>query len=150
MDWSLSKVIRIEAGNVGIQTNDLKALLRYYQVDPERTDEFVVLARAARERAWWSGYRDVASPWLLQLIGYESAAFIKRNFETLLVPGILQTEEYARAVIEQWEEGAPAGRVDSLVEKFQMLNERLGINHILVGEDYREFAPLVERLRGSS
>jgi len=41
------------------------------------------------------------------------------------------------------------GSVDSLVEKFQMLNERLGINHILVGEDYRDFAPLVERLDGS-
>jgi len=42
------------------------------------------------------------------------------------------------------------GSVNSLVEKFQMLNERLGINHILVGEDYREFAPLVERLRSAS
>ena len=41
------------------------------------------------------------------------------------------------------------GSINSLVEKFQMLNERLGINHILVGEGYREFAPLLERLSGS-
>jgi transcriptional regulator with XRE-family HTH domain len=116
MDWSLSKIIRIEAGNVGISTNDLKALLRHYRVDPERTDEFVVLARAARERAWWSVYRDVVNPWLLQLIGYESAAFITRNFETLLVPGLLQTEEYARALIREWEGRAPEERVDTLVE----------------------------------
>jgi len=52
MDWSLSKVIRIEAGSVGVSTNDLKAL-----------------AQAARERAWWSGYRDVTRPGLLQPIG---------------------------------------------------------------------------------
>lgn len=117
MDWSLSKVIRIEAGSVGISTNDLKALLRHYHVlDADRTDELVALARAARERAWWSVYRDVAPAGLLQLIGYETAASITRNFETLLVPGLLQTEEYARAVIRQWEEGAPAERVDSLVE----------------------------------
>ena len=41
------------------------------------------------------------------------------------------------------------GSADALVEKFQMLRERLGINHILVGEDYRDFAPLLERLSGS-
>jgi hypothetical protein len=41
------------------------------------------------------------------------------------------------------------GSVDSLVEKFEMLRERLGISHIFVGEDYRDFAPVVERLSGS-
>lgn len=117
MDWSLSKVIRIEAGSVGISTNDLKSLLRHYKlVDEARTDELVMLARAARERSWWSGYRDVAPKGLLQLIGYESAAVIRRNFEPLLVPGLLQTEEYARAVIRQLEERYPAERVDALVE----------------------------------
>ncbi len=61
MDWSLSKLIRIEAGSVGISTNDLKALLRHYQLDdPDLTSELVALARAARERSWWSVYRDVA------------------------------------------------------------------------------------------
>ena len=121
MDWSLSKVIRIEAGTVGISTNDLKALLRHYQVvDPGQTGELVALARAARERSWWSVYRDVAPPGLLQLIGYETAASINRNFETLLVPGLLQTEEYAHAVVRQWEERTPEraleDRVDTLVE----------------------------------
>ncbi len=104
MDWSLSKVIRIENGSVGISTNDLKALLRLYKViDPERTDELVTLARAGRERSWWSGYREVAPQSLLQLIGYESAAFITRNFEALLVPGLLQTEEYAQTIIKEFE-----------------------------------------------
>lgn len=117
MDWSLSKIIRIENGSVSISTNDLKALLRHYQiVDADRTGELVALARAARERSWWSVYRDVASPRLLQFIEYEAAAVITRNFEPLLIPGLLQTEEYARAVISQFYERPTAERVDSLME----------------------------------
>jgi transcriptional regulator with XRE-family HTH domain len=126
MDWSLSKVIRIEAGSVGISTNDLRALLGYYQLDdPDLTSELVTLARAARERSWWSVYRDVAPPGLLQLIGYEAASFIVRNFETLLVPGLLQTEEYARAVIGAFEQGAAADRVNTLVEIRMRRQEQL-------------------------
>jgi transcriptional regulator with XRE-family HTH domain len=126
MDWSLSKVIRIEAGSVGISTNDLKALLRHYQLDdPELTSELVALARAARERSWWSVYRDFAPPGLLQLIGYEAASFIIRNFETLLVPGLLQTEDYARAVVQPLEDGATAERVNTSVEIRMRRQEQL-------------------------
>lgn len=117
MDWSLSKVIRIEVGSVGISTNDLKALLRYYKiVDPDRTQELVALARAARQRSWWSMYRDVAPPGLLQLIGYESAASILRNFEPLIVPDLLQTEEYARAIIRGLDDRSPGELVDTQAE----------------------------------
>jgi len=117
MDWSLSKIIRIEVGSVGISTNDLKALMGYYKItDTARTDQLIAVARAARERSWWSMYRDVAPSGLLQLIGYESAAAIRRNFEPLLIPGLLQTEEYARALILGMDERIPVGRVDTLVE----------------------------------
>lgn len=117
MDWSLSKVIRIEAGSVSISTNDLKMLLRHYKInDPARVDELIALGKAARERAWWSQYREVAPPGLLQLIGYEAAAASRRNFEPLLVPGLLQTEEYARAVIPAMNEGVTPKDLDELVE----------------------------------
>jgi hypothetical protein len=116
MDWSLSKMIRIEAGSTGISTNDLKALLRLYRLDdPYLTGELVALARAARERPWWSVYRDFAPPGLLRLVGYEAASLIIRNFETLLVPGLLQTEDYARAVVQLFEERATAEHVNTLV-----------------------------------
>jgi transcriptional regulator with XRE-family HTH domain len=125
MDWSLSKIIRIENGSVSISTNDLKALLRHYQiVDEDRAGELVALARAARERSWWSVYRDVASPRLLQFIEYEAAAVITRNFEPLLIPGLLQTEEYARAVIRQFYERPTAERVDALM-KLRMKRQEL-------------------------
>jgi transcriptional regulator with XRE-family HTH domain len=117
MDWSLSKVIRIEAGTVNISTNDLRALLRHYKiVDPDHIEELIALGKAARDRTWWSEYRDIATSGLLQLIGYESAASGRRNFEPLLIPGLLQTREYAKAVIHALDEEIPPDRVDALVE----------------------------------
>jgi transcriptional regulator with XRE-family HTH domain len=118
MDWSLSKVIRIESGSSGISANDLKALLQLYGVkDPGQVDSLVALARAARERSWWSAYRDVASQSLLQLIEYESEAHAVRQFETLFIPGILQTEDYARAVLQNhYDEGPGSEQLRALVE----------------------------------
>jgi transcriptional regulator with XRE-family HTH domain len=99
MDWSLSKLIRIENGTVGISMNDLKAILAHYKITDEgRTAELITLSRGARERSWWNAYRD-ASPRLIQLIEYESASSIIRNFQPMLIPGLLQTEEYAAATI---------------------------------------------------
>ena len=117
MDWSLSKLIRIENGSVGISTNDLKAILLHYKITEEnRTSELLALSRAARERSWWSTYRDSAPPRLLQLIEYEAAAFIARSFQPLLVPGLLQTEEYARTSIRQLAPKMSASQVEGLVE----------------------------------
>jgi transcriptional regulator with XRE-family HTH domain len=118
MDWSLSKVMRIESASSGISANDLKALLQLYGVkDPAKVDSLVALARAARERSWWSAYRGVAPQSLLQLIEYESAASIVRQFETLFIPGILQTQDYASAVIENYYDEHPGSDlVRALVE----------------------------------
>jgi len=103
MDWSLSKIIRIETGVVGISTNDLAALLRLYQVDSaERTEELRTLARAARQQSWWSKYRGSISPAYFQYLEYEADASVIRQYEALLVPGLLQTEEYAAAAISQY------------------------------------------------
>jgi len=114
LDWSLSKVIRIEAGSVGISTTDLKALLSAYDIDDqEHVDKLVALGKIARERGWWSNYREVLSTELLQLIEYESAAAITRNFQPLVVPGLLQTEEYARSILR---EHASSDRVEALTE----------------------------------
>jgi transcriptional regulator with XRE-family HTH domain len=99
MDWSQSKLIRIESGAVNISTNDLRALLGHYGIDSARVDALVDVARAAREVPRWSIYKDVATPEYITFLGYESSASIIRNFEPLLVPGLLQTEEYARTVI---------------------------------------------------
>src|SRR5690349_2020111 len=93
MDWSLSKLIRIETGAVRVSTNDLRAMLSYYTVDAERVAALVEVARAAREQPRWARYRDVASPEYLVFLGFESSATVIRNFEPILIPGLLQTEE---------------------------------------------------------
>lgn len=127
MDWSLSKLIRIENGAVNISTNDLKAILTHYDItDGERTAEFLALSRGARERSWWSSYRDVASPRLIQLIEYEAASIVTRNFQPLLIPGLLQTEEYARNVYRGLNPLDSEDHIESLVEVRMKRQELLG------------------------
>lgn len=100
MDWSLSKLIRIEAGTVSISTNDVKALLQHYRLtDPEQVRELVALARLARRRAWWSPYRDAIPPSFAAFIGLEAEASGLQLFQTVCIPGLLQTERYARAIV---------------------------------------------------
>jgi transcriptional regulator with XRE-family HTH domain len=115
MDWSQSKLIRIETGAVNISTNDLRALLTHYGTDQARIEALVELARAAREVPRWSMYRNVAEPEYIAFLGYESSAKIIRNFEPLLIPGLLQTEEYAREVISYVEAENPHN-IDALVD----------------------------------
>jgi transcriptional regulator with XRE-family HTH domain len=113
MDWSLSKLIRMEGGAVSISISDLRSLLTLYHIsDQDRIDELVALARAARQRPWFSAFKDVTPAQYLTFIGYESAASIERQFEPTLIPGMLQTEEYARAVTSEY----AGDRIDSLVE----------------------------------
>jgi transcriptional regulator with XRE-family HTH domain len=118
MEWSLSKLIRIETGSVGISTNDLKVLLDLYQIHDElRVNQLIELARGSRQLSWWSKYRDSASHQYLQFIEYEEAASIIRQHEPILIPGILQTKEYATRVIRELYRGEmSADRLQALVD----------------------------------
>jgi hypothetical protein len=100
MDWSLSKLIRIEAGSVSISTNDVKALLGHYRMtDPQQIDELVELARVSRRRTWWSQYRDTLPSAYVSYIGLETEASGLSFFQPSGIPGLLQTETYARGAV---------------------------------------------------
>ncbi|MEV7231805.1 helix-turn-helix transcriptional regulator [Polymorphospora sp. NPDC051019] len=100
MDWSLSKLIRIEAGTVSISTNDLKALLSHYRLtDPEQVSELLELARVARRRTWWSQYKETLPAPFIAYIGLELEASTLSFFQSSGIPGLLQTEGYARATV---------------------------------------------------
>lgn len=100
MDWSLSKLIRIESGYVSISTNDVKALLNHYRVsDPNQVAELVQLAKVSRQRAWWSQYRDSVPPAYYSYIGLEAEAAALCFYQSVGMPGLLQTEAYAQAML---------------------------------------------------
>jgi transcriptional regulator with XRE-family HTH domain len=129
MDWSLSKVIRIEAGSVSISINDLRAMLALYRVtDADTVGELAALARASRRRRWWSRYGSSLPPQLASYIGLEAEACGIRFFQPLAVPGLLQTEAYARAVIVGTSpERLPESTVDTRVEvRLRRQDEVLG------------------------
>jgi transcriptional regulator with XRE-family HTH domain len=100
LDWSPSKLLRIENGQVGISRTDLTALLDHYGLeDAERRRHFLTLGQLSRKQVW-SKYRDVLNPDFIHYLGYESAAATIRQFELTFVPGLLQTEEYAHQLID--------------------------------------------------
>lgn len=98
-DWSVSKIIRIEQGAVAITPIDLRALLSIYGVtDEARVSELVDLARGSRRQSW-APYREVYSQASLTLFGSEAAAKTIYKFEPTFMPGLLQTDEYATALL---------------------------------------------------
>lgn len=142
MEWSLSKLIRIETGAVGVSANDLKALLALYGVDdPERVRELKELARASRRRPeWWSIYRDLINEPYGRYMEMEAAASLVRQYQPLLVPGLLQTEEYARAIMKS---GGPMDLSDEKAARYvdlRLTRQRELFSH----EQYRVNALLGE------
>jgi transcriptional regulator with XRE-family HTH domain len=100
LEWDPSKLSRIENRQVGIIARDLRKLLDLYGVSDESQREgYFAMAREGKQRAWWQSYADVIPSEYGTLIGLESEAAAISNYEQELVPGLLQTEDYARAVI---------------------------------------------------
>ncbi|HEY2724272.1 MAG TPA: helix-turn-helix transcriptional regulator [Pseudonocardiaceae bacterium] len=101
MDWSPSKLIRIERGDVGVSTNDLKALLSHYGIkDKTRVNGLLDLAKSTRGGSFYDQYGDVLKPGFKEYLAHEASASVIRQYDTLLISGLLQTEEYARAILE--------------------------------------------------
>ncbi|GGP90538.1 helix-turn-helix domain-containing protein [Streptomyces melanogenes] len=99
--WSISKVIRMEAGDVGISVTDLRALLQLYEVtDQEQVNELTGMVLASRKQPWWGRYSRTMTSGFSSYLGYETSASIMRNFESNLIPGLLQTRDYALALID--------------------------------------------------
>ena len=94
------KIHRLENGQVGFKERDLADLLDLYQVsDPEEVSELLAMAREANTPGWWQRYTDVLPQWFRAYVDLESAATLIRTYEGQLVPGLLQTDDYMRAVI---------------------------------------------------
>jgi transcriptional regulator with XRE-family HTH domain len=96
---SESKISRIELGRNAIREIDVLDLLTLYGVNAEEKEQLLRLAEQANQPGWWHRYHDILPEWFQAYVGMEEAARSIRIYEPQLVPGLLQTEEYATAVI---------------------------------------------------
>src|SRR4051794_1510473 len=97
---SESKISRMELGRVGFKERDIADLLTLYGVkDPDQRHALMTFARDANTPSWWHPWGDVLDPWFQSYLDFEQAAELIRTYEIQFVPGLLQTEAYARAVI---------------------------------------------------
>lgn len=113
LECSASKISRIETGRVGVTPRDVRDMLAAYGADRSTLDELVQLARDARRRAWWDEFGDVAPG---RYVGFEADAEEVRTYQGLMVPGLLQSEDYTRALIRAVLPDAAPAEVDRRVE----------------------------------
>lgn len=97
---SSSKISRLELGRVSSKERDVADLITLYGItDVEEREILLTLARQANAPGWWRQYGDVLPNWFETYLGLEQAASVIRTYEPQLVPGLLQTEDYARAIM---------------------------------------------------
>jgi transcriptional regulator with XRE-family HTH domain len=122
-----SKISRMELGRVSFKERDVADLLSMYGVEDSAEREALLgLARQANNPGWWHHYGDILPPWFQSYLGLEAAASLIRTYEIQFVPGLLQTPEYARAVILLGHAGATADEIDRRVELRRQRQQILG------------------------
>ncbi|MEV6349367.1 helix-turn-helix transcriptional regulator [Actinoplanes sp. NPDC051851] len=110
---SESKISRMELGRVSFKERDVVDLLALYGVDdPAEQQRLLTLTREANAPSWWQEYADVLDTWFQNYLDLEQAAELIRTYEVQFVPGLLQTDAYARAVIRLGHENASAEEID--------------------------------------
>jgi transcriptional regulator with XRE-family HTH domain len=113
---SRSKISRIETGRVGSKIRDLEDLLTLYGVTgPQERSRILDLARQSSTPDWWTKYGDLLPGWFESYLGLESAAESIRSFQVQFIPGLFQTEDYARAVTLLGHQAAPAEEIERRV-----------------------------------
>ena len=126
---SHSKISRMEHGRVGFKERDIADLLTLYGVGPgDEREALLNLAREANTPGWWQAYADILPHWVEPYFGLEAAAAVIREYEPQFVPGLLQTEDYARAVIQ-------LGNVATEEEAARRAKARISRQEILHGEN---------------
>lgn len=122
---SHSKISRLESGRTGFKTRDVADLLTLYGVrDEAERAALLGLAEQASAPAWWHEFADIVPSWFEAYLGLEPAASVIRTYEVQFVPGLLQTEDYARAVVLLGHNDAPYAEVERRVA-LRMRRQRL-------------------------
>jgi transcriptional regulator with XRE-family HTH domain len=113
-EWHAAKVTRIETARVAVTPRDVKDLLILYGVgDQDYREALIELARLSRERSWWANFRDIMRPG--DFVGLEDGASQMSAWEPIVVPGLLQTEGYIRALMHSGRSVDPPEQLDRRV-----------------------------------
>jgi len=99
LEWSEAKMWRIETGQTSLRSHDVETMCRIYGAPPDLAEALMALAKETKARGWWHAYGDVIPEWLDVYIGLEEAASRLCVYEADMVPGLLQTTDYARTLI---------------------------------------------------
>ena len=99
MGWSVAKVYRLEGDKVRILVRDVGRLLRLYKIGGAQAEAVLELARQARVKDWWHQYSGAIPEWFQFYVGLEAAVSAMHGYDSELVPGLLQTEQYVRAIM---------------------------------------------------
>ncbi len=100
LECSASKISRVETGRVSVSPRDVRDMLELYGVPEQQRDSLVQLSRDSRQKGWWHAYSDPVNPQFTTYVGLESAASEIRVYEVNIIPGLLQTQDYARTMIK--------------------------------------------------
>ncbi|HTW00729.1 MAG TPA: helix-turn-helix transcriptional regulator [Streptosporangiaceae bacterium] len=115
LECSASKISRVETGRVSVSPRDVRDMLELYGVSVTQREGLVQLARDSRQKGWWHAFSDTMQPQFATYVGLESAASEIRIYEVSLIPELLQTEDYARAVIRSGMMSSPSDDIDRQV-----------------------------------
>jgi transcriptional regulator with XRE-family HTH domain len=126
LEVSPAKISRIETGRVGVRPRDVSDLLDQYEIQGTDRDDLLTLTREARQQGWWHSYSDVLSGGVDIWVGLETEAEAIRSFEVQVVPGLLQTSEYAMAVLRAYYRSEPPEQIARRV-KLRMARQQLVI-----------------------
>ncbi|GAA2780752.1 helix-turn-helix domain-containing protein [Saccharopolyspora taberi] len=117
-----SKISRLELGRVGFKERDVSDLLTLYKVtDEDERASFLEMVRKSNEPGWWHRYSDLVASWFQDYVGLEESASRIQTFELQFVPGLLQTERYARAISSQ---GRPESSDDEIERRVKLRMQR--------------------------
>ena len=112
LDCSGTRMSRVETGRISVRPGDARELLEIYGVTGTEADSLIQLAREARRTGWWHTYGGALPTWFEPYIGLESEVVRLRDFQSMVLPGLLQTEDYARAVLRAAPSAGPADAID--------------------------------------
>ena len=147
--WSPTKISRAESGHESIPPPEVEKLLDFYGVKDPLRGRLLALAEDATQRGWWEDYADALTPQYLEFIGLEAEAVSSLQWQADLIPGLLQTEDYARQLNTAYQTVVPTtppGVFDRVVQARMVRQERLTHKPVLQLSVVLDEAVLLRRI----